>query len=45
MKRFMALALVSTALAGCASMAPEHVRPEAATAPAFDPMAALWHRS
>ena len=37
MKRFMALALVSTALAGCASMAPEHVRPEAATAPAFDP--------
>ena len=37
MKRFMALALVSTALAGCASMAPEHVRPEGATAPAFDP--------
>lgn len=37
MKRFMALALVSSALAGCASMAPEHVRPEGATAPAFDP--------
>ena len=31
------LALASTALAGCASMAPEHVRPQAATAPAFDP--------
>ncbi|WP_156843202.1 efflux transporter outer membrane subunit [Novosphingobium aquimarinum] len=37
MKRLMALALLSTGLAGCASMAPEHVRPEAATAPAFDP--------
>ena len=32
-----ALALASTGLAGCASMAPEHVRPHAATAPAFDP--------
>ncbi|MEC7399275.1 MAG: efflux transporter outer membrane subunit, partial [Pseudomonadota bacterium] len=31
------LALASTALAGCASMAPEHTRPQAATAPAFDP--------
>ena len=31
------LALASTALVGCASMAPEHVRPQAATAPAFDP--------
>ncbi|MGB3795379.1 MAG: efflux transporter outer membrane subunit [Alteraurantiacibacter sp.] len=32
----MALALLSTGLVGCASMAPEHVRPDAATAPAFD---------
>jgi len=31
------LALASTALAGCASMAPEHTRPQAATAPVFDP--------
>ena len=37
MKRLMALAILSTGLTGCASMAPEHVRPEAATAPAFDP--------
>ena len=31
------LALSSSALAGCASMAPEHTRPPAASAPAFDP--------
>ena len=37
MKRLMALALLSTGLAGCASMAPEHVRPDAATAPIFNP--------
>ena len=36
-RTLVALALSSSALAGCASMAPEHVRPEAATAPAFDP--------
>ena len=36
-KTIAALALASTGLAGCASMAPEHVRPHAATAPAFDP--------
>lgn len=36
-KTIVALALASTGLAGCASMAPEHVRPQAATAPAFDP--------
>ncbi|KZY55830.1 RND transporter [Erythrobacter sp. HI0063] len=36
-KTIAALALASTGLAGCASMAPEHVRPPAATAPAFDP--------
>ncbi len=30
-------ALASSMLAGCASMAPEHVRPEPATAPVFDP--------
>ncbi|MBB3033716.1 efflux transporter outer membrane subunit [Alteriqipengyuania lutimaris] len=36
-RTLIALALSSSALAGCASMAPEHVRPEAATAPAFDP--------
>lgn len=33
----IAAALASTMLAGCASMAPEHVRPAPATAPAFDP--------
>ena len=32
-----ALVMASTALAGCASMAPEHVLPEPTTAPAFDP--------
>ena len=32
-KTIAALALASTGLAGCASMAPEHVRPPAATAP------------
>ena len=36
-RTLVALALSSSALAGCASMAPEHVRPDAATAPAFDP--------
>ncbi len=36
-KTIAALALASTGLAGCASMAPKHVRPHAATAPAFDP--------
>ena len=36
-KTIAALALASTGLAGCASMAPEHIRPHAATAPAFDP--------
>ena len=36
-KTIAALALASTGFAGCASMAPEHVRPHAATAPAFDP--------
>lgn len=30
-------ALGATLLAGCVSMAPEHVRPQLATAPAFDP--------
>ncbi len=33
----IALALSSSALAGCASMAPEHTRPPAATAPVYDP--------
>ena len=37
MKRLMAVTLLSTGLVGCASMAPEHVRPDAATAPIFDP--------
>ncbi|MCH2488141.1 MAG: efflux transporter outer membrane subunit [Erythrobacter sp.] len=36
-KTVLAAALALSMLAGCASMAPEHVRPEAATAPAFDP--------
>ena len=36
-KSVLAAALASTLLAGCASMGPEHVRPEPATAPAFDP--------
>lgn len=36
MKRLIALALASTMLAGCASMAPDHVRPAPATTPAFD---------
>ena len=35
-RTLIALALSSSALAGCASMAPEHTRPAAATAPAFD---------
>ena len=36
MKRLIALALASTMLAGCTSMAPDHVRPAPATTPAFD---------
>mgnify|MGYP000560162658 CR=1 FL=1 len=36
-KSVLAAALASTLLAGCASMGPDHVRPEPATAPAFDP--------
>lgn len=36
-KTVLAAALASTLLASCASMAPEHSRPELATAPAFDP--------
>ncbi len=36
MKRLIALALASTMLAGCASMAPEHIRPAPATALTFD---------
>ncbi len=36
-RTLIALALSSTVLAGCASMAPEHTRPPAATAPVFDP--------
>lgn len=32
-----AAALCATTLSGCINLAPEHVRPEAATAPAFDP--------
>ncbi len=35
--RSAAIALATTALAGCASMAPEHTRPPLATAPVFDP--------
>ena len=35
--RLLAFALATTALAGCASMAPEHARPTLATAPDFDP--------
>ena len=36
MKHLIALALASTMLAGCASMAPDHVRPAPATTPTFD---------
>lgn len=36
-RTFLSVALASIVLAGCASMAPEHVRPEPATALAFDP--------
>ncbi|GMM92569.1 efflux transporter outer membrane subunit [Qipengyuania sp. MTN3-11] len=36
-KRLLAAALASILLAGCASMAPEHSRPELATEPVFDP--------
>ncbi len=36
MKRLIALALASTMLAGCVSMAPDHVRPVPPTAPTFD---------
>lgn len=36
MKRLIALAALSTALAGCANFAPEHTRPELAVAPAYD---------
>lgn len=35
-RTLVALAIGSSLLASCASMAPEHSRPEAATAPAFD---------
>lgn len=37
MKRVITLALASTMLAGCVNLAPEHTRPELATAPAYDP--------
>ena len=37
MKRLVTLALASTMLAGCFNLAPDHTRPELATAPAFDP--------
>jgi multidrug efflux system outer membrane protein len=37
MKRLVILALASTMLAGCVNLAPDHTRPELATAPAFDP--------
>lgn len=37
MKSLLALAISSSLLGACASMAPEHTRPEPATAPAFDP--------
>jgi len=36
MKRLAALVLVPAALAGCTSLAPEHTRPQAAVAPAYD---------
>ena len=36
MKHLIALALTSTMLAGCASMAPDHVRPAPTTTPTFD---------
>ena len=36
-RSILAAALASSMLAGCASMAPEHVQPDLATAPAFDP--------
>ena len=37
MKPLLALAISSSLLGACASMASEHTRPEPATAPAFDP--------
>jgi len=37
MKRLVTLALASTMLAGCVNLAPDHTRPELATALAFDP--------
>ncbi|NBB23648.1 efflux transporter outer membrane subunit [Porphyrobacter sp. SLTP] len=37
MKRLVTLTLASTMLAGCVNLAPDHTRPELATAPAFDP--------
>ena len=37
MKRLVTRALAATMLAGCVNRAPEHTRPEVATAPAFDP--------
>ena len=36
-RTLIALALSSSTLAGCVNLAPEHTRPPAATAPAFDP--------
>ena len=36
MRNLLTLALVSTALAGCANFAPEHTRPAAAVSPAYD---------
>jgi multidrug efflux system outer membrane protein len=36
MKNILTLALLSTALAGCANFAPEHTRPAAAVSPAYD---------
>ncbi|MEW4448795.1 efflux transporter outer membrane subunit [Qipengyuania sp. JC766] len=36
MKPLLALAAATSLLAGCASMAPEHTRPELATAPVYD---------
>ena len=36
MRNLLTLALVSTALAGCANFAPEHTRPASAVSPAYD---------
>lgn len=37
MKQYLSLAVGSLALVGCVNLAPDHIRPEPAVAPAYDP--------